>query len=94
MLLGCYDIFLPTNGVSIKPLKVQLFAGDQKATEFNVSKSGVYQSEQPREAMRGVPTKRGQPQTGSLLIPGSLSNRICYSSSRSLKNSLFPVREL
>ena len=34
MLLGCEDCnFLPTNGFSIKPLKVKLLAGEQKATE-------------------------------------------------------------
>ena len=34
MLLGCSDSnFLPTNGFSIKPLKVELLAGEQKATE-------------------------------------------------------------
>ena len=34
ILLGFYDFnFLPTNGFSIKPLKVKLFAGEQKAPE-------------------------------------------------------------
>ena len=34
MLLGCSDFkFLPTSGFSIKPLKVELLAGEQKATE-------------------------------------------------------------
>ena len=33
-MLGCSDlIFLPTNGLSIKPLKVNFFAGEQNATE-------------------------------------------------------------
>ena len=33
MLLGCWDFnFLPTNGFSIKPLKVKLLAGEQKAS--------------------------------------------------------------
>ena len=33
ILLGCQDFnFLPTNGFSIKPLKVKLLAGEQKAT--------------------------------------------------------------
>ena len=33
ILLGCQDFnFLPTNGISIKPLKVKLLAGEQKAT--------------------------------------------------------------
>ena len=33
-LLGCLDFnFLPTNGLSTKPLKVKLLAGEQKATE-------------------------------------------------------------
>ena len=40
MLLGCWDfIFLPTNGFSIKPLKVKLLAGEQKATESNSYRS-------------------------------------------------------
>ena len=31
---GCWDFnFLPTDGVSIKPLKVKLFAGEQQATK-------------------------------------------------------------
>ena len=35
ILLGCLDFnFWPTNGFSIKPLKVKLLAGEQKATEF------------------------------------------------------------
>ena len=34
LLLGCWDFnFLPTNGFSIKPLKVKRFAGEQKATK-------------------------------------------------------------
>ena len=34
-LLGCWDFnFLPTNGFSIKPPKVKLLAGEQKATKF------------------------------------------------------------
>ena len=33
--LGCWDLhFLPTNGFSIKPLKVKLLAGEQNATEY------------------------------------------------------------
>ena len=32
---GCEDFnFSPTNGFSIKPLKVKLLAGEQKATKF------------------------------------------------------------
>ena len=35
ILLGCWDFnFLPTNGFSIKTLKVKLLAGEQKATEM------------------------------------------------------------
>ena len=35
ILIGCQDFnLLPTNGFSIKPLKVKLLAGEQKATEF------------------------------------------------------------
>ena len=34
ILLACWDFtFLPTNGFSIKPLRVKLLAGEQKATE-------------------------------------------------------------
>ena len=35
ILLGCSDFnFSPTSGISIKPLKVKLLAGEQKATKF------------------------------------------------------------
>ena len=38
ILLGCLDFnFLPTNGSSIKPLKVELLAGEQKTTEKRVA---------------------------------------------------------
>ena len=37
MLLGCYFNFLPTNGFSIKPLKVKLFAKQNATEDFDVS---------------------------------------------------------
>ena len=40
---GCWDFnLLPTNGFSIKPLKVKLLAGEQKATEQCYESAPVY----------------------------------------------------
>ena len=37
---------MPTNGFSIKPLKVKLFAGEQKATEYRYMLRNVPRKEQ------------------------------------------------